>query len=138
MKTIAAWNRHSLDRRTLLVAGAAAVAGAAIAPKLAMAEEPVEIDPTGAGGGTEVAIESMAFQTPEVKCKVGDTVTWSNKDGIAHNVHFRQGPMKGNPKAQGKMLNTGEKYSVKFLQAGDYSYVCTPHPMMKGKVIVEA
>ncbi|MDR4307542.1 cupredoxin family copper-binding protein [Chelatococcus sambhunathii] len=134
----AAWTRHPFDRRAFLVASTAIVAGAALAPKRAMAEEPVEIDPTGAGGGTEVPIESMAFQTPEVKCKVGDTVTWVNKDGIAHNVHFRQGPMKGNPKAQGKMLNTGDKYSVKFLQAGDYSYVCTPHPMMKGKVIVEA
>lgn len=134
----AAWTRHSFHRRAFLIASTAIVAGAALAPKRAMAEEPVEIDPTGAGGGTEVAIESMAFQTPEVKCKVGDTVTWVNKDGIAHNVHFRQGPMKGNPKAQGKMLNTGDKYSVKFLQAGDYSYVCTPHPMMKGKVIVEA
>ncbi|WP_020177561.1 cupredoxin family copper-binding protein [Methylopila sp. M107] len=130
-----------LDRRMVL-AGVAVAAAATLAPSFAIAQDaaasPVEVDPTGAGGGTEVVIDKMAFQTTEAKVKVGDTITWENKDGMAHNVHFRGGPMKGNPKAQGKMLNTGEKYSVKFLQPGEYSYVCTPHPMMKAKVIVEA
>ena len=130
-----------LDRRAVLI-GSAVAAAATIAPGFALAQDaaaaPVEIDDTGAGGGTATVIDKMAFQDKELKIKVGETITWENKDGMAHNVHFRAGPMKGNPKAQGKMLNTGDKYSVKFLTAGEYSYVCTPHPMMKGKVIVEA
>ena len=139
MSKIARLAAVQTDRRLLLV-GAAAVASAIALPSVVRAEDPVEITEGGAAeAGTVVEIEKMAFQTPEAKVKVGDTVTWVNKDdGMAHNVHFRAGPMKGNPKARGKMLNKDEKYSVKFLQPGEYDYICTPHPIMKAKVIVEA
>lgn len=103
----------------------------------ASAEEPIEIVEGGASGSNTVNIESMSFKTPEIKIKSGDSVTWTNNDGIAHNVHFRQGPAKGHPKAQGKMLSKGDTYTVKFTTAGEYNYVCTPHPPMKGKVVVE-
>jgi amicyanin len=124
------------DRRTALamLAGLAAVP---LLPRSAQAADPAEVV-EGAGGTHQITIDKMAFQTPEQKAKVGDTITWTNKDGMAHNVHFRQGPMKGHPKAQGKMLNTGESYTVRFNEPGEYAYVCTPHPMMKGKVVVEA
>ncbi|MFD1704423.1 cupredoxin family copper-binding protein [Methylopila henanensis] len=109
----------------------------ALPVSFAYAEEPIEIVEGGAASANAVSIERMSFATPEIKIKVGDSVTWTNNDDIAHNVHFRQGPAKGNPKAQGKMLSKGETYTVKFGVAGEYSYLCTPHPMMKGKVIVE-
>lgn len=127
-----------IDRRVAL-GGAALTAAAALLgmPRLAMAAEAAEVV-EGAGGTQQVTIDKMAFQTPEVKVKVGESVTWTNKDGMAHNVHLRQGPAKGKPYAQGKMLNTGDAYTLKFNEAGEYSYVCTPHPMMKAKVIVEA
>lgn len=104
---------------------------------VAYADEAIEIVEGGAASPNAVTIENMGFSTPEVKVKVGDSVTWTNKDEIAHNVHFRQGPAKGTAKAQGKMLSQGNTYTVKFNTAGEYSYVCTPHPPMKGKVIVE-
>lgn len=104
---------------------------------VAYAQEAIEIVSGGAPSANSVEIRDMSFKTPEIKIKVGDSVTWTNKDEIAHNVHFRQGPAKGNPKAQGKMLEQNENYTVKFATAGEYSYICTPHGMMKGKVIVE-
>jgi len=122
-----------LDRRTVL-AGAAAAAFALTATG-AQADEPIEIVEGGTGVDS-VPIESMAFTKPAVACKVGEAITWTNNDDIAHNVHFRAGPAKGNAKAQGKMLVKGQSYTVKFLVPGDYVYVCTPHPMMKGKVTV--
>ena len=103
----------------------------------AYAAEPIEVVEGGSPSANAVNIESMSFTNPEVKIKVGDSVTWTNKDEIAHNVHFRQGPAKGHPKAQGKMLSQGNTYTVKFMTAGEYNYVCTPHPPMKGKVVVE-
>ncbi len=104
---------------------------------VAYAEEPIEITEGGAPSANAITIQNMGFSPPELKIKVGDSVTWTNKDEIAHNVHFRQGPAKGHPKAQGKMLSQGDSHTVKFNTAGEYSYVCTPHPPMKGKVIVE-
>lgn len=103
----------------------------------AYAADAIETVEGGAPSANAITIDKMAFGTPEIKIKVGDTVTWTNKDAMAHNVHFRQGPAKGAPNAQGKMLATDATWTVKFNTAGDYSYICTPHPMMKGKVIVE-
>ena len=130
----------AFDRRMFL-ATAGLAAAAIIVPRKALAQDapaPVEVV-EGAGGKEQITIQNMAFGTPEVKVKVGESVTWTNKDeGVAHNVHFRNGPMKGKPKAQGPMLNANQTYTVKFNEAGEYSYICTPHPMMKGTVIVEA
>ncbi|PZQ16210.1 MAG: amicyanin [Ancylobacter novellus] len=127
----------ALDRRSLIVAGAVAAAAVVLAPRRAGAAEPAEVV-EGAGGTQQIEIKDMAFGTPEVTIKVGESVTWTNKDEIAHNVHMRTGPMKGNPKAQGPMLSQNQTYTLKFNEPGTYIYICTPHPMMKGKVIVEA
>lgn len=129
----------AFDRRMFL-ATAGLAAAAVVLPKQAVAQDaaPAEVV-EGAGGKEQITIQNMAFGTPEVKVKVGESITWTNKDdGMAHNVHFRNGPMKGKPGAQGKMLNLNDTYTIKFNQPGEYSYICTPHPMMKGKVIVEA
>lgn len=140
MKSIADAASVRVDRR-LFIGGAAAAAAGAVGlvatSRPAFAAEPVEIV-EGAGGAKQVTIDKMAYSEAETKVKVGESVTWTNKDGMAHNVHLRQGPAKGKPYAQGKMLNTGDAYTLKFNEAGEYSYVCTPHPMMKAKVIVEA
>jgi len=85
----------------------------------------------------EVKIEATQFSTPEVRVKVGQTVKWVNVDGATHNVHFRRGPAKGAPNAQGRTLNEGDVYAVKFAQAGAYDYIDTLHSTMKGKVVVE-
>lgn len=134
-----AFAHPAVDRRLVLTL-AGLGAASALAPKFALAQEaaPVEVV-EGAGGKEQITIQNMAFGTPQVTIKVGESVTWTNRDeGVAHNVHFRNGPMKGKPKAQGPMLNANQTYTVKFNEAGEYSYICTPHPMMKGKVVVEA
>lgn len=129
----------ALDRRLFLATAGLAAVAAVVAPKAAAAQDaaaaPAPVDVVeGAGGKEQITIQNMAFGTPEVKIRVGESVTWTNKDeGVAHNVHFRNGPMKGKPKAQGPMLNANQTYTVKFNEAGEYSYICTPHPMMKAR-----
>lgn len=120
--------------RMTLIAAALFVA-APLAP--AVAAEPIEVVDQAPADAAKVEIKDMAYATPEVKVKTGGAVTWTNADEVAHNVHFRDGPAKGTSKAQGKMLNKGESYTVTFAEAGTYDYICTPHPMMKAKVIVE-
>ncbi|MBB3974682.1 plastocyanin/azurin family copper-binding protein [Hansschlegelia beijingensis] len=107
----------------------------------AHAADPIEILPdakAATGEITEIDIDKMAFLTPEVKIKSGQIVRWTNKEAVAHNVHFRQGPAKTVKGAMGPMLNVNEAYAVKFIEPGTYNYICTPHSaVMKGKVIVE-
>ena len=118
--------------RALILAAVLAVAplGAAFAA------DPLEVVTEAPAGATEVKIAKMKFQTPEVKIKAGDTVTWSNTEALPHNVHFKPGA--GLEKdVEGPMLRSNETFSIKFNQAGSYDYICTPHPFMKGKVVVE-
>jgi plastocyanin len=76
--------------------------------------------------------------------KVGDTVTWTNKDNIMHTVTSGTGP---SDTAKGKEFDsglsgpnaltaTGKTFSHKFTAAGSFPYFCQVHPTMVGKVIV--
>lgn len=69
--------------------------------------------------------------------KPGEAVKWVNADGATHNVHFRRGPAKGQPNAQGRTLNEGDAYVVRFAEPGVYEYIDTLHSTMKGKIVVE-
>lgn len=117
--------------RSILLAAALALAPLGSV----MAADAIEIVPGGAGG-TEVKIAKMKFQTPDLNVKAGSTVTWTNTEALPHNVHFKAGP--GLEKdVEGVMLRANETFSVKFNTPGTYTYICTPHPFMKGKVTVE-
>ena len=62
---------------------------------------------------------------------VGATVTWTNKDDIPHTTVSTDGVFKS------KVMDTDEKFSFKFTKAGTYSYYCSVHPKMTGKVVVQ-
>jgi plastocyanin len=84
------------------------------------------------GGGTEVSEEGIAFKPAEVTVSAGDTVTWTNNDSVAHDVtadSFSSGEPGG--------MAPGANFQHTFEEAGTFGYVCTVHPGMKGKVVVE-
>lgn len=78
-----------------------------------------------------VNIENFAFKEKEIKIPPGSTVTWTNKDGVGHDVTSDAG------KFQSELLAQGKSYSRTFNDKGIFPYHCTPHPRMKGKIIVE-
>lgn len=76
-----------------------------------------------------VIIEDYKFQPSEITIKSGETVTWINKDSVRHNATddtFDTG-----------LLGKDKSAQQQFDKAGTYDYYCTPHPYMKGTVIVE-
>ena len=81
-----------------------------------------------AASTTEVAMRSFAFNPAVVNVNVGDTVRWTNDDGVAHNV---SGLGVGTP--SGNFLGT---YSATFTQAGSFPYICSLHSGMAGTVNV--
>jgi amicyanin len=86
--------------------------------------------PAGSSAAT-VAIKSMAFGTPIVTVKVGQTVTWTNLDSINHTVTADLGQFDSGPVAP------EASFSMKFTQAGTFGYHCSIHPFMQGIVKVE-
>jgi plastocyanin len=79
----------------------------------------------------EVKIDNFVFGPQTITVPVGATVTWTNKDDIPHTTASTDGVFKS------KVMDTDEKFSFKFTKAGTYSYYCTIHPKMTGKVVVQ-
>jgi nitrite reductase (NO-forming) len=66
-----------------------------------------------------------------LQIEVGDTVTWINEDdAMLHTATAVDGSFDSG------LLRTGESWSHTFTEAGEFEYLCTPHPWMRAKVIV--
>lgn len=77
-----------------------------------------------------LSISAFAYHTPSVTVNVGDSVTWTNQDSMAHTVTADDGAFGSGS------IAAGGTFSHTFTKAGTYSYHCTLHPQMKGVVIV--
>jgi len=88
---------------------------------------------TGVPGPAAATVDvvSLHFATDTVRIAAGQVVRWVNKDPLDHSVSFEvDGPASGPIPAKGS-------YAVRFDTPGTYPYHCTPHPFMRGVVIVQ-
>jgi amicyanin len=81
----------------------------------------------------EVKIDNFSFGPAALTVAAGTTVTWINRDDIPHTVVSTDDPKT----FKSKVLDTDEKFSFTFSKAGTYSYFCSIHPKMTGKVVVQ-
>jgi plastocyanin len=89
-------------------------------------------DPPAAAKVQQVKIDNFAFTPTELTVPVGTTVEWVNRDDIPHTV------VSDDKKTfKSKALDTDDKFSTTFTQPGTYSYFCSIHPKMTGKIIVQ-
>jgi plastocyanin len=79
----------------------------------------------------EIKIDNFTFGPQELKVPAGATVIWANRDDIPHTVVSTDRVFKS------KVLDTDEKYSFTFAAPGTYTYFCSIHPKMTGKVVVQ-
>ena len=86
--------------------------------------------PAGAGKA-EVQIDNFSFSPTSLTVKAGTQITWTNGDDIPHTVVSDGHTFKS------KVLGTGEKFTFTAAKPGTYSYSCSIHPNMTGKVVVE-
>ena len=75
-----------------------------------------------------VSIVGYAYSPSQVIISKGDTVIWTNQDSVRHDIN--------GDGIESSLLSKGETFSMTFNKAGTYNYICTPHPYMKGSVIV--
>ena len=80
---------------------------------------------------TEILIDNFSFSPKTFTVPAGATVTWTNHDNTAHTVISADNQFKKSP-----ALKTGQRFSNTFATAGTYSYFCSIHPRMTGKIIV--
>jgi plastocyanin len=84
-----------------------------------------------AGQAVTVTIHDFAFAPGEVTIAPGTTVTWVNRDDIPHTV------VNTDKAFRSPALDTDDKFSFTFANAGEYKYFCSLHPHMTGKIIVK-
>ena len=84
-----------------------------------------------AGKVVEVKVDNFSFSPQTITIARGTTVVWTNRDDIPHTVVSDDKVFKS------KVLDTDEKFSFTFDQAGNFPYFCSIHPKMTGKVIVQ-
>ena len=70
------------------------------------------------------------FAPSNFTAKVGQSVTWANKDGATHTATNAPGTLFD------KTLASGDTFTFTFTQPGTYQYYCTLHPWMKGTIVV--
>jgi nitrite reductase (NO-forming) len=86
-----------------------------------------------------VKIIGNSFHPKRVKVATGTTIRWINEEVFAymdgefsgiHNAVAISGPTT----FASPMLGHAETFDFVFNQTGDYKYLCTPHPYMRGEI----
>jgi plastocyanin len=82
-------------------------------------------------GVTAVRIANLSFTASELRIRAGTRVRWVNEDQVQHSVTADDGAFDSG------LIDAGRGFERVFDRPGSYSYHCTPHPFMQGRVIVE-
>lgn len=85
-----------------------------------------------AAASGSVTIVDFSFSPATITVNQGDTVTWVNDGPTPHSATASDGSFDTG------VFPAGQSRSHTFAQAGTYAYICTPHPNMRGTVVVQA
>jgi plastocyanin len=114
-------NAKTMNAKTLATAAVIAAAAGAAIPAMALGG-------ARAAGSHVVVLKHNAFTPPTVSIHRGESVRWVWEDrGVLHNV-IGHG-FQSRTQKQGS-------FTVRFTHSGTFSYMCTIHPHMRGRVIV--
>jgi|SRR5215217_3769692 len=92
----------------------------------------------GGGGGTKVGMKNIQFSPKDITVKSGQTITFTNDEAIAHDVHKTSGPGKDFASGPTGGMQEGDTFELTLDQPGKYDYVCDVHaPGMAGTITVK-
>lgn len=88
--------------------------------------------PTAAGGRDSVTalVQDFTFRPARIEIAAGTTVVWTNGGQMQHTVTAEDGSFESG------LIEGGERRGVTFTRPGRYPFHCTPHPFMRGEVVV--
>lgn len=102
-------------------------AGRAVAPPRG-APSPTPARPAAAVSRATIA--NLAYAPGRLQVASGTTVVWTNRDAVAHTVTANDGSFDSG------LIAPGKTWRHTFTRPGTYNFHCTPHPFMKGVVVV--
>ena len=89
--------------------------------------------PSASAEDHDVSItDDMKFNPEDLTINVGDTVTWTNNDGIGHTATSTDEPAY----FDSENIDTGATWSFTFTEAGTYNYKCDYHSSMTASITV--
>ncbi len=80
----------------------------------------------------QIVINNFSFSPKILTLSLGATATWTNRDNVPHVIASTEKRFK-----ESAVLKPGESFSNAFVTGGTYSYFCSIHPRMTGKIIVK-
>ncbi len=89
---------------------------------------PSEMMPEAAVQTHIIDIYKMKFQTPVLKAKIGDKITWMNKDVVPHTVTALDKSWDSG------RLKKGESFALTISDETRLEYFCLYHRQMKAKI----
>jgi len=91
-----------------------------------------------ASGGAQVSLKNIQFNPRDITVKAGETITFTNDEGIPHDVHKQSGPGGDFSSGPDGDMQQGDTFKLKLDQPGKYDYVCHVHaPGMAGTITVK-
>jgi amicyanin len=93
--------------------------------------KPATLGASGAAVAAEVTMTAIKFAGDAVTISAGQAVRWTNRDPLEHTVTFDSAEPGSPP------IPPNGSYVHRFDKPGTYTYHCTPHPFMKGVVVVK-
>ena len=92
----------------------------------------------GGGGGAQVGMQNIQFDPRDITVKPGETITFTNDEPVAHDVHKTSGPGDDFSSGDSGGMQEGDTFELKLDEPGKYGYVCKVHaPGMAGSITVK-
>lgn len=83
------------------------------------------------GADVVVAMRQITLAPREVRIRAGQSVAWANHDPLVHTITADDRSWDSGE------VQPGANFVRRFDLPGRYAYHCTPHPQMRGVVVVE-
>jgi plastocyanin len=84
----------------------------------------------GAKDSITAVVQDFMFRPGRLEIAAGTTVVWTNGGQVVHTVTAEDGSFDSGP------IEPGERRGITFSRPGTFAFHCTPHPFMRGEVVV--
>ncbi len=92
---------------------------------------PETVQPSaGSRDSLTAVVQDFLFRPARLEIAAGTTVIWTNGGQMLHTVTAEDGGFDTGP------IEAGERRGITFSRPGTYPFHCTPHPFMRGEVVV--
>jgi len=100
-------------------------------------EQPADTGGGGAGAA-QVSMKNIQFDPRDIAVDAGETITFTNDEAVAHDVHKSSGPGKDFASGPPGGMEQGDTFELTLDTPGEYEYVCDVHaPGMAGTITVK-